>query len=93
MSQMTYAEAINEALHEAMQLDSSVICYGLGVTDPKAVFGTTSNLEKKFGTERVFDMPTSRGVFGDQLVSIFILSLLETLNNASPFLKSRYSLP
>ena len=42
MSQMTYAEAINEALHEAMQLDSSVICYGLGVTDPKAVFGTTN---------------------------------------------------
>ena len=59
MSQMTYAEAINVALHEAMQLDSSVICYGLGVTDPKAVFGTTINLEKKFGPERVFDMPTS----------------------------------
>jgi len=49
----------SRALHEAMQQDPSVICYGLGVTDPKAVFGTTSNLEQRFGSERVFDMPTS----------------------------------
>lgn len=55
----TFASAINDALHTAMAIDSSVICYGLGVTDPKAVFGTTANLEKRFGKERVFDMPTS----------------------------------
>ena len=28
--------------------DDSLICYGLGVTDPKAVFGTTKGLEKEF---------------------------------------------
>lgn len=35
MSQKNFSTAINEALHEAMQIDPSVICYGLGVTDPK----------------------------------------------------------
>ena len=52
MSQMTYVEAINKALHEAMQLDSSVICYGLGVTDPRRVFYSTENLVEKFGKKR-----------------------------------------
>jgi acetoin:2,6-dichlorophenolindophenol oxidoreductase subunit beta len=99
MSQMTYAEAINEALHEAMQLDSSVICYGLGVTDPKAVFGTTSNLEKKFGTERVFDMPTSenamtgvaigaalngiKSVMTHQRIDFFLLAMDQLVNGAA----------
>ena len=32
-----------------MKKDKDVICYGLGVTDPKGVFGTTLNLEKSFG--------------------------------------------
>jgi len=32
---------------------------GLGVPDPKGVFGTTLGLEQKYGAERIFDMPTS----------------------------------
>ncbi|MDB4138862.1 transketolase C-terminal domain-containing protein [Methylophilaceae bacterium] len=99
MSQMTYAEAINVALHEAMQLDSSVICYGLGVTDPKAVFGTTINLEKKFGPERVFDMPTSenamtgvaigaalngiKSVMTHQRIDFFLLAMDQLVNGAA----------
>jgi len=42
-----------------MHLDSSVIFYGLGATDPKEIFGTTAGLAKKFGNSRVFDTPTS----------------------------------
>jgi pyruvate/2-oxoglutarate/acetoin dehydrogenase E1 component len=57
--QIKFFEAINEAMHIAMEMDSSVICYGLGVNDPKAIFGTTSNLQSVFGASRVFDMPTS----------------------------------
>ena len=56
---ITYANAINEALDLAMRQDKSVICYGLGVDDPKGVFGTTIGLKEKFGNERVFDMPTA----------------------------------
>ena len=35
MSQKKFAAAINDALHQAMEIDSSVICYGLGVTDQR----------------------------------------------------------
>ena len=50
---MTFANAINAALTEAMTLDPDVICYGLGVPDPKGVFGTTMGLQEKFGDDRV----------------------------------------
>jgi pyruvate/2-oxoglutarate/acetoin dehydrogenase E1 component len=57
--ELTFAQAINEATHQAMAEDPSVICFGLGVTDPGAIFGTTKGLEAKFGASRVFDTPTS----------------------------------
>lgn len=44
-----------------MAADPAVICFGLGVDDPKGVFGTTLGLQQQFGPERVFDMPTSEG--------------------------------
>jgi pyruvate/2-oxoglutarate/acetoin dehydrogenase E1 component len=56
---MNFAQAINEAMHEAMRIDPKVICFGLGVDDPKRIFGTTQNLKENFGPERVFDMPTA----------------------------------
>ena len=99
MTQMNFATAINEALHEAMQLDSSVICYGLGVTDPKAVFGTTEGLEQRFGPERVFDMPTSenamtgvaigaalngiKSVMTHQRIDFFLLAMDQLVNGAA----------
>ncbi len=43
----TFAENINLALHKSMLKDKNMICYGLGINDPKAIFGTTSGLKKK----------------------------------------------
>jgi len=54
-----YAESINEALRLSMKKDKKVIIMGLGVDDPKRIFGTTNNLIETFGKNRVFDMPTS----------------------------------
>ena len=59
MPKISFVDSINFAMAKAMTKDSKMICYGLGVTDPKNIFGTTKNLEKKFGKERVFDVPTS----------------------------------
>ena len=56
---ISYAKAINEAMQIAMRKDPKVLCYGLGVTDPKRIFGTTSDLLEEFGPERVFDVPAS----------------------------------
>ena len=56
---ITYAEAINEALDLSLKKDPNLLCYGLGVSDPKEVFNTTKNLQKKYSSERVFDIPCS----------------------------------
>ena len=55
--QINFAQAILEATEQCMEADLSVYIMGLGVTDPKGIFGTTLGLEKKFGNKRVLDMP------------------------------------
>ena len=52
-------QAINEAIDLCMAKDPSVYIVGLGVPDPKGVFGTTLGLQEKYGDLRVMDMPTS----------------------------------
>ena len=59
MRKITFSEAINEAIFTAMRESNDVITYGLGVPDPKGVFGTTLGLQDEFGEARVFDTPTS----------------------------------
>lgn len=99
MSKKNFSNAINEAIHQAMEVDESVICYGLGVTDPKSVFGTAANLEKRFGSERVFDMPTSenamtgvaigaalngiKSVMTHQRIDFFLLAMDQLVNSAA----------
>lgn len=40
-----------------MGADDTVYVMGLGVPDPKGIFGTTLGLQEKYGPERVMDMP------------------------------------
>jgi pyruvate dehydrogenase E1 component beta subunit len=54
---LSYAEAVREALDQALALDTRVFVMGQGVDDPSAMFGTTLNLHKKYGSDRVFDTP------------------------------------
>jgi acetoin:2,6-dichlorophenolindophenol oxidoreductase subunit beta len=54
---ISYSEAIREALDQALSLDANVFVMGQGVDDPSGMFGTTLNLHKKYGAERVFDTP------------------------------------
>lgn len=95
----TYANAINDALSIALETDRNVICYGLGVDDPKGIFGTTLGLKEKYGSERVFDMPTSenamtgvgigaalngiRPVMTHQRLDFFLLAMDQLVNNAA----------
>ncbi len=59
---LEFYKAINEALELSMKKNRKVILVGLGVDDPKGVFGTTKNLNKKF-KKRVFDLPTAENGF------------------------------
>ena len=56
---LTFTEAINEAMILSMKRQKNIICYGLGVDDPKRIFNTTKNLKEMFGSKRVFDVPAS----------------------------------
>ena len=99
MRNISFAQAINEAMFIAMKESKEVITYGLGVPDPKGVFSTTLGLQKEFGSERVFDTPTSenamtgigigaslnglRPVMVHQRVDFFLLALDQLINNAA----------
>ncbi|MCP3943381.1 MAG: alpha-ketoacid dehydrogenase subunit beta [Desulfobacteraceae bacterium] len=54
---LTYSESLNEALSQALEIDSSVFVMGQGVDDPSGMFGSTKNLQEKYGAKRVFDTP------------------------------------
>ncbi|HVX14858.1 MAG TPA: transketolase C-terminal domain-containing protein [Pirellulales bacterium] len=55
--ELKYCQAVHEAIDLCMGADPSVYVIGLGVTDPKGIFGTTLGLEQKYGSSRVMDMP------------------------------------
>lgn len=59
MRQLTYALAINEALHQMMSSDESVLLIGQGVKSPWYVGNTARGLLERFGPERVIDTPVS----------------------------------
>lgn len=54
---LTYAEAVREGTAQEMERDPAVIVMGIGVDDPKAIYGTTRGLVERFGRQRVFDTP------------------------------------
>ncbi|MBE0603501.1 MAG: alpha-ketoacid dehydrogenase subunit beta, partial [Deltaproteobacteria bacterium] len=49
---LTYSLAINEALHQSMERDDSVILMGQGVKSPWYVGNTAQGLLKRFGKGR-----------------------------------------
>lgn len=59
MSNQKFAQALNGATELMLTRDPSTYLVGLGVPDPKGIFGTTLNLQQKFGKDRVMDMPTA----------------------------------
>ena len=56
---LTYSLAINEAFHQMMRLDESVILIGQGVKSPWYVGNTAQGLIREFGEQRVIDTPVS----------------------------------
>ncbi len=71
--ELKYYQAIHEALDLCLAKDPSVYLMGLGVPDPKGIFGTTLGLQKKYGEGRVMDMPTAEnGMTGIALGSALV---------------------
>jgi pyruvate/2-oxoglutarate/acetoin dehydrogenase E1 component len=57
--ELSYAEALHEGTAQEMERDPSVFVFGLGVDDPKGMYGTTLGLHERFGALRNFDTPLS----------------------------------
>ena len=96
---INFASILNNTLIELMKKDKTIICYGLGVGDPKNIFGTTKNLVETFGSNRAFDTPTSENcmtgvgvglalngfkpVMVHQRMDFFLYAFDQLINNAA----------
>lgn len=92
-------EIINQTLIKLMQKNSNIVCFGLGIDDPKRIFGSTKNLKEKFGDYRVFDTPASENamtgigigmslagkipIMVHQRLDFFLLAMDQLVNNAA----------
>lgn len=63
MRELTYAQAINEALRQCMKEDERVILLGEDIGVYGGIFQVTAGLLKEFGPERVIDMPIAEAGF------------------------------
>ena len=59
MRELSYSEAIAEAIYEEMRRDEAVVVWGVDVGPYGGAFGATRGLHDAFGPERVIDMPVS----------------------------------
>lgn len=57
--EITYREALNEAMAQEMRRNPGVFVYGIDVADHKRTFGSGNGLLEEFGKERVFSTPLS----------------------------------
>ena len=97
--ELKFFQAINEAIDLCMAKDPAVYIMGLGVPDPKGVFGSTLCLQQKYGSMRVVDMPTSengmtgvaigsalvgmRPIMTHQRVDFALLAIEQIINQAA----------
>ena len=94
---MNYISAIKDAQKVLLTNHDEVLVYGLGVTDPKGIFGSTIGLESEFGSSRVFDVPLSENamtgvstdflwrqtIFVHQRFDFFLLAMDQLVNSAA----------
>ena len=59
MANMTYAQAVRKVIQEEMRRDDKVFVMGEDVEKLGGVFGTTRDLYKEFGTDRIRNTPIS----------------------------------
>lgn len=96
---MKFSEAILDGTKTIMEIDPKTVVFGLGVPDPKGIFGTTTDLVNTYGSERVFDIPlaenamtgvaigmAARGykiLFVHQRLDFYLLAMDQLVNTAA----------
>jgi len=73
--EITYAEAVREALRLAMQRDESVFLVGEDIGVYGGAFGVTAGLVDEFGPERVRDTPISEAAIAGTAVGAAVVGM------------------
>lgn len=73
--EITYAEALNEALREEMKRDEDVIVFGEDVAIIGGAYRVTKGLLEEFGSRRVFDTPISEAAIVGMAVGAALIGL------------------
>ena len=73
--ELSYAEALNEALREEMRRDDRVIVFGEDVGVLGGVYRVTKGLLEEFGPERVLDTPISEAAIAGTAIGAALMGL------------------
>ncbi|MEI6148849.1 MAG: dehydrogenase E1 component subunit alpha/beta [bacterium] len=73
--QLTYKDAIKEALVEEMLRDNRVLVYGEDVADYGGAFKVTKGLLEAFGRQRIFNSPISEAAICSTAVGVAMVGL------------------
>ncbi len=75
MRELTYMEAIREAISQAMERDERIFLLGEDIGAYGGAFGVTKGLLEKFGRERVIDTPISEAAITGAAVGASIVGM------------------
>lgn len=73
---MTLAQALNAALHDALEADDRVVVYGEDVGRLGGVFRITDGLQERFGEARCFDSPLAESAIVGTAVGMAMYGLV-----------------
>lgn len=90
--ELSYAEAVREALGQAMEADERVFLFGEDVGVYGGAFGVSGDLVHRFGTDRVIDTLISELGIAGAAVGAAITGMRPVLKSSSRIsLRSRWS--
>ena len=75
MRELTYVEALKEALRQKMKADERVFCFGEDIGVYGGAFGVTAGLLQEFGEERVRDTPISEAAIAGMCVGAAVAGM------------------
>ena len=79
LRQLDFAKAINEGLSQGMELSDDVILLGQLVDYKTGIFGTTTGLVERFGSDRVQDFPVAEGLMTSTAIGAAITGMRPVL--------------
>ncbi len=77
--EISYSEALNQGLRQAMELSEDVVVLGQLIDYSPGVFGSTTGLVDKFGSRRVRDFPVSESVMTAAAIGAAVVGLRPVL--------------